>query len=282
MSMRTIEKWARQHISIQTRNRLGLYRVEARSMVSPAFALPSFIVIGTQRGGTSALYKYLSAHPDLRPSVRKEVQYFTRYYHKGLGWYRSNFAVRSRQGLSFEATPDYLFHPRAPERASVTFSGRDVRFVVLLRNPLDRAVSQYFHLRRLGIEQRSLDDALLDPESVEPVTDIVDDSDRAVFDRSYVGRSYYDRQLAKWFATFPRDRFLVLQSEHFFAQTEAVLRDVCRFVGVEEIPGLTTVYDPPMNPVKDISATTRAAIADLLRPVASNLRGLGVEMDWDL
>lgn len=268
-------------MSVGTRNRLGLLRVDARRLVSFGFKLPSLIVIGAQRSGTSALYKQLGIHPQLQPSIRKEVQYFTRYYDRGLNWYRANFGARWTDRISFEATPDYLFDPRAPGRALETFQERDVRFIALLRHPIDRAISHFQHMKRIGLETRGIDEALLDDRSTLPISVIDDDSLRDVLRYSYVNRGFYDQQLSLWFAAFPRDRFLVIQSERFFRETDTVLEEICRFAGVEAMALASADLGPTAAKV-DMSPDSRARIGELLGPVIPALHAMAIDMDWEI
>jgi hypothetical protein len=83
--------------------------------------LPDFIIIGAQKGGTTSLYDYLTQHPDVEASVRKETHYFTFRYRYGARYFRAHFPRRRADGratLTGEATPYYLFHPLAPARPS--------------------------------------------------------------------------------------------------------------------------------------------------------------------
>ena len=78
--------------SNRTRRDLAFAIVKARKPTARWRPLPNLLVIGAQRCGTSSLFKYLGAHPQCEPSVRKEVRFFTEYYDSGFAWYRSHFA----------------------------------------------------------------------------------------------------------------------------------------------------------------------------------------------
>ncbi len=123
--------------------------------------LPDFVIIGAQKGGTSSLYQYLAQHPDVGARPEKEVHYFGWAYGRGEPWYRANFptatyrvalrqALTRRRILTGEATPYYLFHPRVPDGCARSCPRLDL--IVLLRNPVDRAVSSYKHQVRQGRE----------------------------------------------------------------------------------------------------------------------------------
>ncbi len=114
-----------------------------RRLTSGSRRLPDFIILGAQRAGTSSLYYYLSQHPQILPAVRKELHFFDDHYRRGLGWYRSQFPTRGARGtITGEATPYYLSHPHAPARIQRLLP--QARLIVLLRNPVERAISHYF------------------------------------------------------------------------------------------------------------------------------------------
>src|ERR1700730_9070734 len=139
-----------------------------RGITNPIRLLPDFLIIGTQRGGTTSLFHYLEAHPCVRPAVNKDLHFFDRKYNKGLAWYRGHFPtrveryyaqkIRGRAFLTGEASPSYLFHPHTPGRVAQAVP--HVKLIVLLRNPVTRAYSQYHHAVELGHETLSFEDAI--------------------------------------------------------------------------------------------------------------------------
>src|SRR5438874_9257675 len=134
-----------------------------RGMTSSLRLLPDFLIIGTQRGGTTALYHYIKTHPCIEPATATEVHFFDKRFSKGLGWYRGHFPtriekyyaerLRGRALLTGEASSSYLFYPHAPKRVAKAIP--HIKLIVLLRNPVDRAYSQYFHAVELGHEIHS-------------------------------------------------------------------------------------------------------------------------------
>src|SRR5579885_2579069 len=111
---------------VQSANPTPLLEKVCRGVTSPLRLLPDFLIIGTQRGGTTSLYHYLQAHPCLQATTTKEVHFFDRKYHKGLLWYRGHFPtvwekahaqqVQKQAFVTGEASPSYLFHPHVYKR----------------------------------------------------------------------------------------------------------------------------------------------------------------------
>ena len=119
--------------------------------------LPDFLGIGTQKGGTTYLHRLLQQHSQVFLAHPKEVHYFSLHQNRGLDWYADHFAEASIEQHCGEVTPYYLFHSLAAERIQAAIPS--VKLIVLLRDPVERALSQYFHSRRLGLETLELEAA---------------------------------------------------------------------------------------------------------------------------
>lgn len=203
--------------------------------------LPDFIIIGAQKCGTSFLYRSICRHPYARLAAVKEVQYFTLHFDKGVDWYRSHFLSptrkKGRRLITGEASPYYLYHPHAAKRAVTVVP--NVKLIVLLRNPVDRAYSDYHHQRRLGNETLSFVEAIeAEQDRLQGEVDrlLADESYISLKHRrfSYLSRGIYVNQLQEWHRFFGRDQVLVLNSEDLFGQTRDVLKLVLGFLGLPE------------------------------------------------
>ncbi|HVN51225.1 MAG TPA: sulfotransferase domain-containing protein [Acidimicrobiales bacterium] len=224
----------RTRLTVDQKRRVAQARLRLREPTARWRRLPDLLVIGAQRGGTSSLYRYLGGHPQVVPSVRKETEYFSRRYGNGELWYRGHFPLR-RSGLTFEATPDYLYHPLAPERAAATVP--DARIVVLFRDPVERAISHWQHMTRLGFETLTFREAIA-AESGRIDADYADIAAGVAVDEgpvlrfSYRSRGCYDEQLERWLSHYPRERVLVLRSEVLFADPASSMAELERFAGL--------------------------------------------------
>ncbi len=223
----------------------------ARRVNAGARALPDFVIIGAQKAGTTALYAYLRTHPDVFPALKKEVHYFDIHYSEGEQWYRGMFPTRSRLRaasrhrrrtvVTGEASPYYLFHPLAAERAARLIPG--ARLVVLLRDPVERAWSHYRHEVRAGREELDFADALAaEPERLARAADAVraggaDGPAAAHRTASYVSRGRYAEQLQRWLTHFSREALLVVQAQELFSNPAREYDRVLRFLGIAPAPG---------------------------------------------
>ena len=203
--------------------------------------LPDVIIPGVQKCGTSSLFAWMVQHPEVHGSIPKEVHYFDGGrtsarddWPLGEPWYRAHFPTRARVGggIAIEATPRYMLHPTAPERIASALP--DVRLIVLLRDPVERAISHYFHEKKRGREPLGLLEALdAETERIGLRDDGSYPIDREEWIRaSYVLRGMYADQVERLFASIDPDRILVLESDHMFAEPGRTLRTVFEFSGV--------------------------------------------------
>jgi hypothetical protein len=224
-------------------DRVG-YRTAARR------ALPTMLIAGGQRCGTTTLYKALSEHPSfVGPTMRKGVHYFDLNFDKSLDWYRAHFpttssleSVQHRTGdpvVVGESSPYYLWHPMVPERIARTIPG--VRVVVLLRDPVERAYSAHAHELARGYESEPFERALeLEPERIagqhEGLVSGELEHSNAHQHLAYVRRGEYITQLERMAAAIGRENLLVIDSADFWAEPEQNWPTVTSFLGLSDHP----------------------------------------------
>jgi hypothetical protein len=269
-----------------------------RGITSPIRLLPDFLIIGTQRGGTTSLYNYLQWHPSIGPSSTKEIHFFDRQMHKGLRWYRGHFPTRAeryytqsfrkRAFVTGEASPAYLFYPHTAERVAETLP--QARLIALLRNPVDRAYSQYFHAVEHGFETQSFEEAIEDEiERTAAERDkIVQDEHFKSYDyrhRSYLSRGIYVEQLSTWMGLFPREQFLILKSEDFYADPLSSVKQVLAFLGLpleETLLKKQEFKQYNNNPYTRMDTALRGRLVEYFEPHNARLYDfLGVDFGWD-
>lgn len=181
-------------------------------------ALPNLIIIGAQKCATTSLHYYLGLHPQIRMSREKELNFFVRQrnWTRGLGWYRSHF--RGEAEIHGETSPSYTYYPLfagVPERMAAVLP--KARLIYILRDPVERIISQYVHFYADGLENRSLSEALRDFADHNP----------------YVLRSRYALQLEQYLAHFSESRILVTTLEDLRGQPQRVLQGIFEFLDVD-------------------------------------------------
>ena len=204
------------------------------SQLAPAAASPTppdFLILGVPKGGTTAVLRWLEQVPGLWCHPRKELHFFDGRYAYGEDWYCAQFP-RFQDGagiLRGEATPNYFSDPRTPERVAALIP--QARLVVLLRDPVRRAVSWVQHLQRLeGLEGTVaywLEQELQQLEALSP-------EQLAIQPRTGTGAlqdSCYDLHLARWMQALPNNPPLLLSSDLLFSDPEPQLNRLLQFLG---------------------------------------------------
>lgn len=200
-------------------------------MHSSRLALPTFLTIGAQKCGTTWLSKMLVQHPEVMIPAEKELHFFdkTARYARGLEWYCEQFSSDQPVVARGELTPNYFWTLGDDEKPEfgqdaqlipqlVADALPDVQLILMLRDPVARAISAFYHHIRHG--------------PVSPDDSILDVSDRLGIES--MGR--YDVHLARWLEHFPKHRILVLIYEDDLtdAAKPETLRRVFRHIGVSE------------------------------------------------
>jgi sulfotransferase family protein len=250
-------------------------------------SLPDFIVIGAQKSGTTSLYRYLSLHPRIRSARIKEVHYFDQNFPFGERWYRAQFPLGawSRGRLVGEATPDYLFHPHAAERAAQLVP--HAKLLVTLRNPVDRAYSHYQHVVARGHELLPFETALDNEKRVVPLESrrLLENPlyrSLALERHSYVARGEYSEQLQRWLRWFPREQLHLVIAEEMFGRTQDAMSGVFQFLGIPPLEVGSPEAFKSGSYSDGMSPDTRKLLIEHFRPHNARLEDLlGMRLDWD-
>lgn len=218
-------------------------------------ALPDFIIIGAQKAGTTSLFNYLSRHRQVRPAARKEVHYFDVNYALGEDWYRAMFPTSRSLGtgssrrITGEASPYYLFHPLAAQRAAQLVPA--ARLIVLLRDPTARAWSHYQHEVAAGRETLSFLEALAaEPDRLSGADEAIragrtDGPAERHRNFSYISRGRYADQIRMWLEHYRREAFLFLDSDELFNRPQQAWTSTTQFLGIDPSPEPEfTVHNP--------------------------------------
>ena len=280
----------RAALPMRRRRALARALVQARRPTASLRALPDFLVIGAMRAGTSSLFRYLGEHPGVVPSVRKETEYFTLHHQRGLAWYRAHFPLRRPRALiprrvTFEATPYYLFHPHAATRAAALLP--EAKIVVLVRDPIARAVSHHRHMSRLGLETLPFDQAIAaEPTRLAPEIARLDNDPLAVsmihHRWSYVARGRYMEQLDRWLGAFDRHRVFVMPSDDLYDAPAPAYARLLEFLELDPFqPAAFENHSVASDPSAAIDAVVRAQLVEEFTPHNRRLYDfLGRDLNW--
>jgi len=260
--------------------------------------LPDFLIIGSKRGGTTSVHAYLQGHPavlSLFPSAQKikGTYFFDENWYRGERWYRSHFPTsasrsiaRRRLGVtprSGEASPYYLFHPLAAERAASLFPS--ARIVVLLRDPVERAYSHYKERRANDTEALSFAEAI-DAEEWR----IAGEEERIISEpgyisiphrhQTYLAQGRYATPIRRWMTAFPHGQVLVRPAEALYQDTQSTYDAICDHLGLPH----HRLVDPHVHeahPSDALGAVMRRRLRAMVADDIAQLEAyLGTSMGW--
>lgn len=258
---------------------------------------PDFLLVGTKRGGTTSLWNYLAGHPQVLPMFPaprglKSNAYFFSGQGYGDAWYRSHFHSRAyrrwaarRVGpvVTGEASPYYMYGPHLPARIAGVMP--QVKLIVLLRDPVDRAYGHHQERRKEGVEPLSFEDALAAEDAR-----LAGEHERMAADPTYYSvahdfyayrdRGVYLPQLERIYAAFPRQQVLVLRSEDLYTDTQGAFDRTCRFLGIGSVD-LGCAERHNFIPRAPLAPATRRALQAFYAPHNHALyQALGTDFGW--
>ena len=231
---------------------------------------PRLIIIGAQKAGTTTLAALLGQHPDMALGHKKEQHFYTAHWHEGFDWYRQHYTDTAVPWL-IDASPSYTAGYRDKETGQplpiaqrIADAVPDARLIYLMRDPVKRAWSSYWHDTRFGNQRRSPEEAL-------------------TTESTYIRQGFYDEQLEAYLAAFPREHILLLLFEEFVGDQQGTVDRVCDFIGVSRLTLATGDsrknagfrYSPAMDMVRRLFPNDRAfanAISFVKRLVPRALR----------
>jgi hypothetical protein len=211
--------------------------------------LPTFLVIGAMKSGTTSLCAYLAEHPQVFVSTEKELHFFIEQgnWHRERSWYESQFSDAAFATARGEGSTTYALWPTyggVPERAAAIVP--DARLVYVVREPLSRIVSHYAHQWAIGEERRPLSEALTE-------------------DSVYIAGSRYTTQLRRWLDHFPREQLLVVTSDALRSDRVTTMSRIQEFLGVD-----ASFVSPHLDEESHLTANKTQAVKPLFRRLWAN------------
>lgn len=199
---------------------------------------PDFIIAGVQKAGTTSLFRYLIQHKSIDKSLKKEVHYFDRNSIKSKNWYYAFFVKKNNKNLIGEATPGYFYLPQTPKLIKAIVP--EAKIIVLVRNPIDRAISHYKMMYRRNIEsendiikafKRDIKDFGRDLELLEedPMY-----KSKTIDKFGYLYRGCYDLILESWLKYYDLNDIKFVKAEDLFTKPLDAIYEVLDFLNLEK------------------------------------------------
>jgi len=267
-----------------------LYKRNIYALTGPIRSLPDFIIIGTARSGSTSLYYNICQHPCVLSAAYDELGYFDGNFHLGLNWYRSLFPTlfskwilkqKKQFAITGEDTPFYIWNPLVAKRILKIVP--KIKLIVLLRNPVDRAYSNYHLSIRAGSENLSFEDAIqielkkLDESNSKSEQNI----EKYTIPRSYISKGFYSDQLKIWLELFSSEQLIIISTEDLESNPQKTLDEIYNFLKIPKnhklIPEKQKVASYPK--MKD---ETREFLINLYNKKNTELfTMIGQKFDWD-
>ena len=253
--------------------------------------LPDFLVIGAKRCGTTSLFYHLPEHPCISKSPHDNMGFFNDNFHLGVNWYKSFFPtiftrnkIKSEFGnfLAFDVTTTYMEEESTANNVYQTKP--NMKIIVILRNPVDRTYSQYHLNLREKAEKRSFEDVLeenmnrLDKESHERYEIKPKFSAEG---NNYLKKGLYAQQLRHWLKIFPRENILILSTEEFESNQQAIYNKIFEFLNISQFEVKNT-EKMEKGSYSQMKSETRSLLLDYFRPHNNELfKLINKKFDWE-
>lgn len=246
---------------------------------------PSFIILGGFKCATTSLYNYIIDHPQVLPSLEKELDFFDRDYKQGLDWYLAHFpeVISNQSMITGEATPNYLYSQVAPERIHRNFP--DVKLIIILRDPIERAFSHY-HFLPQNDHAPQMFERVMNREltRLQTAFDENQNLDKIISNCPYLGNGLYELHLRRWLKYFAPEQLLILPMDGLSERPSDTVKHVYNFLG---LPGheLSQYKRHKVGSYPKISAHIQKILTDFFKPHNQNLNKLLGELkfpavDW--
>ncbi|KAL6475238.1 hypothetical protein MHYP_G00162780 [Metynnis hypsauchen] len=213
--------------AVQERNSTAEQRAEAEMISSgrewtASRRLPHALIVGVKKGGTRALLEFLRLHPDIR-ALGSEPHFFDRHYGRGLSWYRSMMPKALDGQIVMEKTPRYFVTPETPAR--IHAMSRDVKLIVVVRDPITRAISDYTQIVSKTPGVPSFESLTFKNQTTGQID--------FLWSPLYIG--LYARHLERWLAYFPLSQIHFVHGERLISDPAGELGRVQDFLGLQRI-----------------------------------------------
>jgi len=265
---------------------------------------PEFLVLGAQKAGTTALFQYLSDHPNLAGPTQKEINFFScdSLYKKGTGFYHSYFPRKTSKTITtFDASPSYLHNINAYHR--IFNYNPDIKMIILLRDPIQRAFSAWNMYKRrylnnrewfyedwvsycnpdTGFTRRSNDTLFNFNKFVKEEISHCNQDSPGLIECPILFQGLYHQQITRFYSLFEREQFLIIESMNLRNNTSDVIRKIESFLGIDHADWEGQRFKPVFEGTYSdlIDEESRAILAEYYRDDTEKLFSLlNTKFQW--
>ena len=268
----------------------NFFRRNIFGITGPLRVLPDFIIIGSMKCGTTSLYYDICEHPCTSPAAYDEIGFFDSNFHLGLNWYRSMFPtkkqienIRRKEGVAItgEDTPFYFWNPVAAKRIKELLP--NIKLISILRNPIDRAYSEYHDLVDSKSNPPSFETFIENEIDIRKNCSIITEENFEDFNQknSYLLKGIYVDQLKIWDGLFPKERIFTLSTEDLNSEPITALESVFEYLNLPDYK----IKKPQRQKQKKyapMKPQTRKSLIEFFKPHNERLfKFIGKRFDWD-
>ena len=266
------------------------YQRNIYALTGPIRSLPDFIIIGTARSGSTSLYYNICQHPCVLSAAYDELGYFDSNFHLGLNWYRSLFPTlfskwivkqKKQFAITGEDTPFYIWNPLVAKRILKILP--KIKLIVVLRNPVDRAYSNYHLGIRAGSENLSFEDAIqIELKKLNEINDEFEHNvEKYTIPRSYIAKGFYANQLKIWLELFNSEQLIIISTEDLESNPQGTLDRIYDFLKIPKNHKLIPEKQKKASYPK-MKNETRKFLIDLYKKHNAELFAMiEQKFDWD-
>ena len=268
----------------------NLIKRNTAGITGPFRVLPDFIIIGSMKCGTTSLYYDICEHPCVSAAAYDEIGFFDSNFHLGLNWYRSMFPtkgqiddVRRKEGVAItgEDTPFYFWNPIAAKRIQKILP--NIKLIIILRNPIDRAYSEYQDLVSRESNSPSFETFIENEINTRKKGIIITEENFEIFNQndSYLLKGIYIDQLKIWAGLFPKEQIFTLSTESLNSDPTASMESVFQYLNLPDYKIKNTQHQKQKK-YTPMDSQTRKLLIEFFKPHNERLfKFIGKKFDWE-
>ena len=268
----------------------NLIKRNTAGITGPFRVLPDFIIIGSMKCGTTSLYYDICEHPCASAAARDEIGFFDSNFHLGLNWYRSMFPtkgqiedIKHKEGVAItgEDTPFYFWNPIAAKRIQKLLP--NIKLIIILRNPIDRAYSEYQDLVSRESNSPSFETFIENEINTRKKGIIITEENFEIFNQndSYLLKGIYIDQLKIWAGLFPKEQIFTLSTESLNSEPTASMESVFQYLNLPDYK-IKNIQHQKQKKYTPMDSQTRKLLIEFFKPHNERLfKFIGKKFDWE-